>query len=182
MHYDVHSRPHCVGRASAAFVIKTRNAYGVHSRPHCVGRTSAARQPHAVDFASDRSDHSDASAACGRWRNGSYPHTIEVRNELWWCLLCIDGINAQSAAPTMNYYASAARVGRNASAARRPRVCISAGFVSASSLFLPHLYLSVLLASDSRSSRPAPHEAPVQTVQYSTVFTETSMHDIWERD
>ena len=43
---------------------------------------------------------------CGRWRNGSNPHTIEVLNELWWCLLCID---AQSAAPTMNYYASAAR-------------------------------------------------------------------------
>ena len=41
--------------------------YGVHSRPHCVGCTSAgpsaARRLHAADFASDRRDHSDASAA-----------------------------------------------------------------------------------------------------------------------
>ena len=36
--------------------------YAVHSRPQCVGRASAA--PHAADLASDRRDHSDASAAC----------------------------------------------------------------------------------------------------------------------
>ena len=37
-----------------------------------VGRIeSAARRPHAADLASDCSDQSDGSAACGRWRNGS---------------------------------------------------------------------------------------------------------------
>ena len=50
--------------------------------PFIVGRTSAARRPHAADLASDHSDHSDSSAACGHWRKGSNPHTIEVRNEL----------------------------------------------------------------------------------------------------
>ena len=56
-----------VGRASAAFVIKIRLKmhYAVHSRPRGVCRTSAARRPHAADLASDRIDHSDASAACG---------------------------------------------------------------------------------------------------------------------
>ena len=104
--------------------------YGVHSRPHCVGRTSAAtsaaRRPHAADLASDSSDHSDASAACGRWRNGSNPHTrtIEVRNKLRWCLLCISTHNRphQLWITMRRPHASVACVGRNASAARRPFV------------------------------------------------------------
>ena len=76
------SRSARVPRAPLAFRLQYRSVYSQPERRPRVGRASAARRPHAVELASDRSDHSDASAACGRWRNGSDPHTIEVRNEL----------------------------------------------------------------------------------------------------
>ena len=58
--------------------------YAVHNRPiwRVIAAIIPARRPRAADF----------ETVVKHW------HTIVVRNELWWCLLCFD---AQSAAPTM---------------------------------------------------------------------------------
>ena len=100
----------------------------VHSRPHCVGRTSAARRPIWRVIAAITPMRRPHAAASRTIVNIGNLITIWLCNELWWYgRRIVSLVHSWSGKLSVGRNASAARrpqcVGRNASAAMsRPRV------------------------------------------------------------